>query len=346
VLGENRVGIILINLGTPATAQVGDVRRYLREFLSDPRVIDIAPLARWLLLNFVILPFRPSKSAAAYQSIWSEKGSPLLYHSQNLAKACQKELGDKYVVRLGMRYGEPSIGQALTQLLEHRVERIVALPLFPQYSSAATGSAIEKLMQEASKLWDIVPITIMGDFYDHPGFIGSVAKITKTHIDSFQPDYLLMSYHGLPERHVLKSHRAQISECDLRGACPLPGENNRYCYRAQCYATSEALAQALSLSLNDYSVSFQSRLGRTPWIKPYTDEILVQLAERGVKRLSVVCPSFVADCLETLEEISIRAKHDFVKAGGEDLQLVPCVNSTDEWSEQLCKMLIEHIGPS
>ena len=342
---DNRpLGIMLVNLGTPDSTDTPDVRRYLREFLNDPRVIDINPIGKWLLLNLIILPFRPAKSGEAYKTIWTERGSPLLFHGQDLAAGVQEELGEEFEVVLAMRYGNPSVKAGLETLLEKDVRRIVVLPLFPQYSSAAFGSAVEKVMHEAGKLWDVPPIDFMRDFYAHPEFIESVAVLTEEKMKAFNSDYLLMSYHGIPERHVAKSDQGRVPDCNLRDRCPEVGHGNRYCYRAQCYATSDALAERLNLSPDQYMVAYQSRLGRTPWIHPYTDEVVVELAKKGVKRLSVVCPSFVADCLETIEEIGDRAKEDFIEAGGEDLQLIPCVNSTPRWVQGVSKIIREHLG--
>lgn len=342
-----RYGVLLINLGTPDAPEVPEVRRYLDEFLSDPRVLDIAPLARWLLLHLVILRTRPRESAAAYRKIWTDRGSPLLYHSLDLVEKVQQVLGEAVHVELAMRYQNPSIASALGRLRGHSVDRIVALPLFPQYSSAATGSAIEKLLEEASKDWNVPSIQVVPPFYDHPSFIDSFAAVARPVLDEFKPDRILLSYHGLPERHVIKSDASGGAHC-LRSkeCCSRIVGTNRNCYRAQCYATSRALGERLSLSPDDWEVSFQSRLGRDPWIKPYSDERINALPAEGVKRLAVLCPAFVADCLETLEEIGIRAKEDFIGHGGEDLRLVPSLNSHDRWVQSVVELLREFLPDS
>lgn len=325
---SNRTGVLLLQLGTPDSASVGDVRRYLREFLSDPRVLDLPALGRWLLLNGVILPFRPRRSAAAYACIWEESGSPLLLHSRALQEALAKSLGDGFVVELGMRYGRPDIGGALERLAAADVERIVALPLFPQYASSASGSALERTYQLAGRAWNVPPLVALGAFYDDPGFIEAAAAVARGPLAEFRPDHVLLSYHGLPERHVRKSDPTAAHCLEREDCCAALGPANRSCYRAQCAATTRSLARSLGLAEGAHSMAFQSRLGRTPWIRPYTDFVLPELAEHGVRRLAVLCPSFVADCLETLEEIGIRARDQWLELGGEELLLVPCVNAS------------------
>lgn len=332
VAGRANRGVLLINLGTPDSASVPDVRRYLREFLSDPRVLDMNAVGRWLLLNLVILPRRPAASARAYREIFGPDGSPLLANGIALRDALNDRFADEGVrVELGMRYGNPSIRSALEKLLADDVERIFVVPLFPQYSSAATGSAVEAVYRMASELWNVPALTIMPEFYDDPGFIEAFAAVARPVIAALDADHVLLSYHGLPERQVAKSdvsgaHCLQADDC-----CQSIGAANRHCYRAQCYATSRALALALDLAPEAWSVSFQSRLGKIPWIKPYTDEHLPELARRGVRRLAVISPAFVADCLETLEEIAIRARDQWLALGGESLALVPSLNAHPAW---------------
>lgn len=334
-----RIGVLLVNLGTPDSPETGDVRRYLREFLSDPRVVDINPVGRWLLLNLIILPFRPAKSGHAYRTIWTDAGSPLLCHGHDLTAGVQAALGDEYVVALGMRYGNPSVAAALQRLVEADVQRLVVVPLFPQYSSAATGSALERVYQEAGAAWNVPAVSSVPAFYEDPGFIEAFAQVARPHLASFKPDFVLFSYHGVPERQVEKSdvtkqHCLRKSDC-----CDRIGPENRFCYRAQCYATTRALSAALGLGSSEHAVAFQSRLGRTPWIKPYTDEALKALVAEGKKRVAVLCPAFVADCLETLEEIGIRAKEDWIAGGGEDLLLVPSLNAHPAWVEAVAELV-------
>lgn len=340
-LSPQKLGVLLVNLGTPNSPQTPDVRTYLREFLSDPRVVDINPVGRWLLLNMIILPFRPAKSAHAYQKIWTDRGSPLLFHGQDLAAGVQETLGEGFKVELAMRYGHPSIPEALQRLVDADIEQIIFVPLFPQYSSAATGSAIEKVYDVASGMWNVPSISTVPAYYAHPDFIESFAAVTRPHLDSFKPDYVMFSYHGVPERQVQKSDTTGAHCLVKQGCCDAITPDNRYCYRAQCYATTRALSAALSLQDNQHEVAFQSRLGRTPWIRPYTDVRLVELAKEGKKRLAVLCPAFVADCLETIEEIGMRAKEDWVQAGGEDLILVPSLNAHPRWVQAVSSMVTE-----
>lgn len=333
-------GLLLINLGTPASPATGDVRRYLREFLSDPRVLDIAAWKRSLLLNLVILPFRPSKSGEAYRKIWDpERGSPLLYHGQDLAQALQAKLADETRVKLAMRYQEPSIGDALRAFQREGIDRITVFPLFPHYASSSWGSAIEKLYAEAGKLNNTPSLRVLEPYYDHPAFVDAYAAITRRALDAFAPDTLLMSFHGLPERHMHASDVSGTHCLASASCCDAITTANRSCYRAQCYATARALATSLDLSDDRYEVAFQSRLGRTPWIQPYTDVRIQELARAGVQKLAVVVPSFTADCLETLEEIAIRGQEDFKAHGGAELRLIPCLNSEPAWVEAIATIV-------
>jgi ferrochelatase len=326
-------GLLLINLGTPAAPTTADVRRYLREFLSDPRVIDIHPVARALLLNLVILPSRPAKTAHAYRAIWdAQRGSPLMFHSQDLTAAVQRTLGDAWKVVLAMRYGEPSIASALASLRE--VDRIVVLPLYPQYAASSTATSVARVMELAGAGWDVPAIDVIPAFHADPGFIGAFADVARPVLDRLRPDHVLFSFHGLPERQIKKSDPTG-AHCLASPTCcdqPRPG-----CYRSQCFATARALAGALGVTA--HTVCFQSRLGRTPWIQPHTDVVIEELARQGVKRLAVVCPSFVADCLETLEEIAIRLRAQWQAAGGEELELVPSLNATSAWVEAVCALV-------
>jgi len=322
-------GLLLVNLGTPEAPTPSAVRRYLREFLSDPRVLDIHPLGRWLLLHLIILPLRPRKSAALYQKIWTAHGSPLLLHGEALAQGVQSQLGEDWIVRLAMRYGRPTLREALSALQD--CDRIVALPLYPQYSSASTGSTLELLYEEAQKPWVTPNLTVVPPFYRDPGYLACMAARGRAMIEREQPDHILFSYHGLPERQVRRCDRSGSHCLKKVDCCDTISTVNRSCYRAQCYDTTRSLATALGLAASRYSTCFQSRLGRTPWIRPYTDEIIPKLLAEGKKRLVVFCPAFVADCLETLEEIGIRAQHDFKAQGGESLTLVPSLNAEPDW---------------
>ncbi|KTD75533.1 ferrochelatase [Legionella waltersii] len=326
-----RQGLLLINLGTPNNAKYSDVASYLLEFLTDKRVIDLPFIIRYALVFFLILPFRTKQSTHAYQSIWTDKGSPLLLHSQTICRLLQESLNHEYIVALGMRYGVPSIKSAINEL--RGCSSITVLPLFPQYSSAATGSAIEEALHQLSQFEVIPSIKIIQHFYQHPAYIKAQAKAIEPYLSKER--HLLFSYHGIPERQIIKSGCSQV--CTDR--CPPITDANHKCYKAQCHQTSFLLAQALQLDISQYSSSFQSRLGKTPWIKPYTDELMKELAKRGVKKLVVACPSFVTDCLETIEEIGIRAKELWLSLGGEEFVLVPCLNESSDWIDALVNII-------
>lgn len=334
----NKKAVLLINLGTPDHCDTQSVRRFLREFLTDPRVIDIPRFFRWILVNFIILPLRSKKSAAAYQKIWQDSGSPLLVNTQRLQEALSIEMGEGYQVEFAMRYGHPNIPSVVNKLKNS--ESIIAVPLFPQYSSAATGSALEKLSASVATQWNVPALQIKKDFYADPGFINAYADLIRQHIHDKKIDLLLFSYHGLPERHINKSDCH--ASCDRVHACPKINIDNQHCYRAHCYLTSHLIAEKLGFTAHQFSVSFQSRLGRTPWIKPYTDLLLPDLIQQGMKHIAIVCPSFVADCLETLEEVNIRMREQWLALGGTGFTFVPCLNDAPMWVQALAVMLREN----
>lgn len=322
-----KYGLLLLNLGTPAKPNTASVRQYLREFLSDKRVIKLPALLRYLLLYGIILPFRSKRSAKAYQLIWTNEGSPLLRHSKDLQNKLQHKLSNHCQIALGMRYGLPSIDEALIEL--KHCENLIILPLYPQYSSATTGSSLEKTMQILSKQTIIPSVQIIRDFYHHPSFIKAQAALIKPYVK--EHELILFSYHGLPENHLL------IGPCNTvcKQTCSPKSSLHASCYRGQCLQTSELLAKALKINNDQYLTTFQSRLGNTKWIEPYTDAVLEDLAAQGIKKLAIACPSFVADCLETLEEIGIRLKEQWLKLSGEQLTLVPSLNAGDEWVEAI-----------
>jgi ferrochelatase len=307
-------------------------------------VLDIHPVLRALLLNLVILPFRPAKSAAAYRKVWSDRGSPLLHHSIDLVAAVQARLGADWAVRLGMRYGNPAIGDALAELVRSGCERLVVMPLYPQVAMSSTGTSLHAVFSQLAELPTPLPVCVIEPFYDDPQFLAAfVARATPV-IEREHPDHVLFSFHGLPERQIRKadpsgSHCLASPDC-----CARISRENRGCYRAQCFATARAMADRLGLSADRYSVSFQSRLGRTPWISPYTDVVFGELIAQGKKRLVVVCPAFVTDCLETLEEIAIRGREDFLEAGGESLEIVPSLNSEPAWADAVVELVRRQSG--
>lgn len=335
------IGVLLVNLGTPEAPTIRAVRRYLKQFLSDPLVIDINPLARWLLLHLFILPFRPQKSAAAYRKIWSDQGSPLLIHTEALAKGVAAQLGENYVVETGMRYGSPSIEQALNKILLQPITELLIFPLYPQYASSSTESSLRELFRVIEKIKLVPPLKVIPPFYDHPSFVRAWAEQGKPVIDRMNPDHVLFSFHGLPERHVTKLDKSGFWCLKVRDCCEKIETFNQACYRAHCFQTARLVAKELGLGEKQFTISFQSRLGQTPWIKPYTDILLTELPKKGIKWLAVFCPSFVADCLETLEEIGIRGKESFLKNGGEHLELIPSLNATPLWVETVCQILQE-----
>ena len=318
-------GLLLINLGTPSSTKLRHIWAFLSEFLLDRRVINLPVVLRCLLVYGIILPFRTGKSAHAYRSIWTEQGSPLLFNNQNLKSQLEKRLPSNCIIALGMRYGNPSLKQSINDLQE--CETLTLLPLYPQYSSAATGSAIEKALQCLAPLESLPSIQVIRAFYQHPSYIKAQATVIKMHLKP--GSHLLFSYHGIPVQQLIQGG------CDkpCPEICSVPKEKLHSCYKAQCYSTSLLLAQELQLDSDQYSTSFQSRLGKLPWISPYTDQMLEGLIALGIKDLTVACPSFVSDCLETLEEIGIRARAKWLSLGGERFTLIPALNDHPLWVE-------------
>lgn len=321
-----RTGCLLINLGTPEAPTASAVRRYLREFLGDPRVLTLPAPLRWALLNLVILPTRPRKTAAAYRAVWTPQGSPLMIHSVALRDGVALALGEDFRVELAMRYGKPSIAAGLASLERAGVDRIIVLPLFPQYASSVTASAAEEVTRVLARSGDYPPLEILGAFYDEPELAESWAALAAPALAGFRPDHVLFSFHGLPEDQIRASDRTRGHCLASPDCCHAAGADLARCYRAQCFRTAENLRQAFALPREKTSSAFQSRLGPTPWIQPFTDKELPLLRERGVRRLAVFCPSFVADCLETLEEVGIRLREQWRELGGEALWLAPCLN--------------------
>ncbi len=334
-----KIGVVLINIGSPDSPDPRDVGTYLREFLMDGRVVDLPYLFRSILVKLFIVPLRKFKSAKAYKKIWREKTSPLLTISEKVRTDLSQILGDQFVVKVGMRYGRPNLRNALHALNSvPDLQKIILAPLYPQYSAAATASSIAEAYKIMREQWDLLPLSVLAPFYAEPGFIKAFAKQISTTLSEQSFDYLLFSYHGLPEAQIKKSD-TKISSC-LSSLCCCDQEAVKpKCYRAQCYATTRLLARELNLKNEFYSTSFQSRLGGLEWIKPYTDKVLVELRDKGIKNIAVVCPAFVADCLETLEEIAMAAKSQWQSLGGENLRLVPSLNSEPLWIEHLAQLI-------
>ena len=340
----SRPGVLLVNLGTPDGPHTAEVRRYLREFLGDPRVLDMNPIGRFLLLNLIILPFRPGRSAEAYQKIWTPEGSPLLVHGRALTAGIAAALPEATVV-LAMRYGRPSLAEGLAALRQAGCDRVVVVPLYPQYASSSTGSSLEALYAAAAVANNTPFLQVVPPFYDLPPFLDAFAEQGRQTMAVLAPDHVLFSFHGLPERHVQATDDTGRHCLAVQDCCATLSPANRNCYRAQCFATARGIAARLSLGPEGsrWSVAFQSRMGRTPWIRPFTDERLTELAAGGCKRLAVYCPAFVADCLETLEEIGMRGLESFRQAGGEQLALVPSLNASPAWVLALAGLIRPHL---
>jgi ferrochelatase len=324
-----RTGVLLVNLGTPISPSVKHVRQYLREFLNDRRVIDISDIGRFFLVNCVIVPFRSPRSAKLYKRLWNENGSPLLHYGHKLKEKVQQSLPENYFVELAMRYQQPSIETGLQKLREKKIEKLVIIPLYPQYASSSTGSTINKIMTVV-RWWNVIPeIKIVSQFPTHPLFIEAFAQNMRQ-FDLNLYDKILFSYHGLPERQVDKTYD-DGKPCADHSCENDWNDDNRFCYKAACYATTRALAEKLNLSNEKYEVVFQSRLGRAEWIKPYAEPRIRQLPKEGIKKVLMVPPSFVADCLETIIEISEEYKEIFVHEGGEKLDMVSGLNDNNTW---------------
>ena len=330
-----RRAVLLVNVGTPDGPDTASVRRYLREFLSDPRVLDMNPVGRWLLLNAVILPFRPAKSAHAYQSVWTKAGSPLLVHSLAQRDGLAARLPGVKVL-LAMRYGNPSLEAAVRALRDDGVGEVLVAPLFPQYASATTGTALEAGFGALGRLPAVPQVKTLAPFHADAGFLDAWAQTLKAALAGKDVQHVVFSYHGLPERQVRATDQSGAHCLAGAACCDALGEKNHACYRAQCFATSRAIAERLGLA--SVSTSFQSRLGRVPWIGPHSHVHVPELARRGLKRVLVACPSFVADCLETLEEIGQRLAQDFKAAGGEELTVAPCLNDSPRWLDALADL--------
>jgi len=324
---KRKTAVLLINLGTPDSPSVRDVRSYLSQFLNDPRVIDIPWLLRKILVNLVIVPFRAPKSAKLYRQLWTENGSPLLYYGEEVVRLLQNELPREYTVYLAMRYKNPSIPDVLRRIYQEKYDRLIVLPLFPQYASASTGSAQEEVMREVEKWWVIPDINFVSQYYDHPRYIEAfVERGRKYRIEDY--NHVLFSYHGLPERQVDKVH--VVGSCLDHKCSTEINEANRYCYRATCYATTRLIASALGIPEERYTVCFQSRLDEK-WLMPFSDKVVIRCAQRGMKKILVFSPAFTADCLETVVEIGIEYQHLFEQHGGEKVQLVESLNDHPLW---------------
>jgi protoporphyrin/coproporphyrin ferrochelatase len=330
-------GALLVNLGSPNSTSVKDVKKYLDEFLMDKRVIDTPYLLRALIVKGIILNTRPKKSAEAYKKIWRKDGSPLIVLSKRLTKKVQSN--SDIPVELAMRYGNPSIKSEIQKLADKGVTEILLIPLYPQFAMATTETIVVLAEKIIKKQFPHIKLTHVPAFYNKEDYIEVLSNSIQKELNTIKPEHLLFSYHGVPERHIKKSDITK-SHCKIDGSCcNTPSPSHEFCYRHQCLETSKLIAKKLNLDINNYSVSFQSRLGRDPWLQPYTNKTIDNFAKNGIKKLAVVTPAFVSDCLETLEEIGMEAKDSFIENGGKEFTTIPCLNDNDDWSETLSKWI-------
>lgn len=329
--GSKKRAVLLVNVGTPDSPEVRSVRKYLSEFLNDSYVIDLPWVFRKILVNLIIVPFRAPKSARLYQQLWKEEGSPLLIHSLKLKEKLGIKLGEKYTVFVAMRYGNPSIQKAMKEIAKGDFEEVILLPLFPQYATSTTETAIQKVYNEADKLESFPNIRVIKQFYNELEFLNAWnSRAQENSLADF--DHVVFSFHGLPLSHIEKVHpNVKSVSCTCETNIPVHGT---FCYKASCYATARLLVDNFGLKKDRYSVSFQSRLTKN-WLSPFTDELLVTLAEQGKKRVLIFAPSFVADCLETKVELEIEYRKLFINAGGEELRLVASLNDSEAWVNAL-----------
>jgi ferrochelatase len=336
---KKKTAVLLINLGTPDSPSVRDVRKYLFQFLNDARVIDIPWLLRALLVNLIIVPFRAPKSAKIYQELWTKEGSPLLLHSKNLTQKVQEKLKDKADVYLAMRYQSPSIDSVLEEIRKKNYAKIIVIPLYPQYASSSTGSTLERVMQIISKWYVIPELSMVSQYYDEAGYLDAFAERGKAHIGN-NYEHILFSYHGLPVRQVDKVY--ENGPCSDHHCEDQLDEENAFCYKAACYETTRQIASRLNIPKEKYTVAFQSRLDKK-WLEPFSDKVVEELAKKGVKKLLVFSPAFTADCLETTIEIGSEYKEIFEEHGGQHLQLVESLNDHPLWIDTLEKMVLERL---
>ena len=336
--------VLLLNLGTPAQPTAKGLREFYRYFFADPFVFDMNPLGRWLLRNLIIMPFRAPKTAKKYASIWTDDGSPLKVYADKLQASLQlafNTAGEEVLVVNGMAYSEPFIGQAMAELERRGVTDILLLPLFPQYSTATTASVFHGVKTAATR-WQQAPnLHFINDLFSEPAFIRAWSILIRRHLAEVQVDHVVFSYHGLPEKNIVKADQGDY--CSFGDCCQQITQKNRYCYRAQCIATTESLVTALGWEQDRYSIAFQSRFGRAAWIQPYLDEHIVELAKKGIKKLAIATPSFVSDCLETIHEIGIEYREEFLSAGGDEFQLIPNLNDDPAWFDAVYEISSHHL---
>ncbi|MTI88099.1 MAG: ferrochelatase [Balneolaceae bacterium] len=337
-MAKSNTGIFLVNLGSPDSFEPKDVKVYLEEFLMDKRVIDIPRPLRAAIVKGIILNTRPKESAEAYELIWWDEGSPLIVISESVVEKLQNRLGDNIPIGLGMRYGNPSIEAGIQSMLDQNpdLDEIFLIPLYPQYAMATSETVIEKTKEVVLDKYPHLNMIIKDPFYDDPLYTKALSEGMKPYITD-DIDHVLFSYHGVPERHIKKRDITGDHCLKCENCCEVTSPAHNYCYRHQDIVTTKKAVEYLGLEEDRYSIAFQSKLGIDPWLTPATDNELVRLAKEGKKKIAVVCPAFISDCIETLEEIGIRGKEDFIEAGGEELVLIPCVNDSDLWIDTLEK---------
>lgn len=335
-------GLLLVNLGSPASPAVSDVRTYLTQFLHDPYVIDLPPVVRRLLVDGLILRTRPKRSAAAYQTIWWEEGSPLVVLTERLASKVRQRIEVPVVV--GMRYGAPTIASAIRELQRLGVRRIIMMPLYPQYAMASTVTAVEDASAAVRILDPSLELIVVPPFYAEPEFLDAESNLIRSTLTT-APDHMLFSYHGLPERHLRKTDPTMGHCLRTDSCCSSPSVAHATCYRHQCFSTTESLLRRLEFDRARVTITFQSRLGFDQWLRPYTLATALALAQTGVEHLAIACPAFVTDCLETLEEIGHGLRESFVSAGGRKLTVVPCLNDSDVWADAVVSIAQRTMRP-
>jgi len=332
-----QTAVLLVNLGSPESPTVPAVKTYLSEFLMDKYVIDIPYLARLFLVRGIIIPNRVKYSTSLYKKAWTDEGSPLTVNSEKLLEKIKENTTVK--IALAMRYGSPSIKDELYNLYRNGVTNLLVIPMYPQFAMSTTQTVMQEVNKQIKKLKDSITVTELKPFYNQPDYIKVLSQSIKKQLNNFKFDHLLFSYHGIPERHIKKSDITK-SHCQINDTCcSSPSKAHEYCYRHQCFETTKLTAQLLNLNENEYSISFQSRLGKDPWLQPYTSQHIKELALKGVENLAVVTPAFVSDCLETIEEIGMEGKETFLENGGTTFKRIECLNDEDAWATILTKWI-------
>ena len=342
----SKKGVLLVNVGSPDSPAVKDIKRYLREFLMDERIIDLPYLLRYTLVNGIILNTRPPKTSKAYQKIWWNEGSPLIVITKRLTEKIQQQVSVPVV--MAMRYGNPNIASGLQQLYDQGVDEVLLMPLYPQYAMATTQTIEVFAQQLVKKQFPKMKLIKFPAFFHRSEYIEALAEVTRKYLENNPCDHLLFSYHGVPERHLRKTSPtpAHKNIVENTSCCNPYSEEGKYCYRSHCFETTRLLAEKLELKENTYSQSFQSRLVNDKWITPFTADKIAQLAQQGVKKLAVITPAFVTDCVETLEEIEMAGGKTFRENGGEEFKMVPCLNDSNLWVHALSKWINEYLTPN